>query len=237
MGGTVGLAADDGFASFGRTHIALLALFAVGAVAVVAWGRGHRGGEVELRDRRVFAVALLAVVIPLHIYELTPADWDLGSSLPLQLCDVAWVLTAVALWWRSWWAVAYTYYVGLSIVSQGIVTPSLGQNFPDPRFFGFWGMHLLVVWAALYLTWGLGLRPTWRSYWFTVALTAAWAGAAYGFNLVAGTNYGYLNRKPSTASLLDALGPWPGYVLAEIAIVFVGWLLVMTLPWLRRPNA
>jgi hypothetical integral membrane protein (TIGR02206 family) len=230
---SVGVTASQaGFQSFGHTHFLLLVLFAIGAVVVVGWGRRHRGGPSEQRDRHVFAVAVLAVTVPLHIYELTPGDWDLGSSLPLQLCDVAWVLTAVALWTRAWWAVAYTYYVGLSIVSQGVVTPSLGQDFPDPRFFGFWGMHLLVVWAALYLTWGLGLRPTWRSYWFTIGLTACWAVAAYVVNAIAGTNYGYLNRKPESASLLDALGPWPWYVVAEISIVFLGWLVVMTLPWL-----
>jgi hypothetical integral membrane protein (TIGR02206 family) len=222
---------DKAFASFSPTHFGLLALFGVGVAVAVLWGRRHRGGPDELRDRRILAIAIMAVTVPLHIYELVPGEWDLGSSLPFQLCDVAWVLAATALWTRAWWAVGYTYYVGLSIVTQGVITPSLGHSFPDPRFFGFWGMHLLVVWAAVYLTWGLGLRPTWRSYWFTVALTAGWALAAYCFNLVAGTNYGYLNRKPDSASALDVLGPWPWYVVAEIAIVFVGWLVIMTLPW------
>jgi hypothetical integral membrane protein (TIGR02206 family) len=232
------LAADDGFESFGTVHLGLVLLFVVGALVVVWWGRRHRGSPAEARDGRIFAAAIVCVTVPLHVYELTPGDWDLGSSVPIQLCDVAWVSAAVALWTRRWWAVSATYYLGLSIVTQGIVTPSLGQDFPDPRFFGFWGMHLLVAWAAFYLTWGSGLRPTWRSYWFTVALTGAWAAAAYCFNLIAGTNYGYLNRKPDSASALDYLGPWPWYVLAEIAIVFVGWLVVMTLPWLRadRPG-
>jgi hypothetical integral membrane protein (TIGR02206 family) len=89
------------------------------------------------------------------------------------------------------------------------------------------------VWAAFYLTWGLGVRPNWRSYWFTVVVTAAWALTAYIFNVIADTNYGYLNRKPPSASFLDLLGPWPWYVFAEIVIVFFGWMVVMTLPWTR----
>ena len=52
----------------------------------------------------------------------------------------------------------------------------------------------------------------------------------YLFNVVAGTNYGFLNEKPSTGSLLDYLGPWPTYVVAEVAIVAVVWAL-MTWPW------
>jgi hypothetical protein len=41
----------------------------------------------------------------------------------------------------------------------------------------------------------------------------------FAFNVVVGTNYGYLNAKPSAASALDLLGPWPWYLLAEVVIV------------------
>ena len=64
-------------------------------------------------------------------------------------------------------------------------------------------------------------------------ITLAWAVTAYAFNVVAETNYGYLNEKPSSASLLDLLGPWPWYVLAEIGIILVFWAGVMTWPWTR----
>jgi uncharacterized membrane protein YwaF len=57
----------------------------------------------------------------------------------------------------------------------------------------------------------------------TVAVTSA-------FNTIAGTNYGYLSAKPPTASVLDLLGPWPLYLLVEIAVVIIVWVL-MTWPW------
>jgi hypothetical integral membrane protein (TIGR02206 family) len=218
---------------FTGQHLLLLLLFAAGLVAVVRWGRAHRGTEAEVRRRRGFAVLTALVALTMQAYQLTPDDFSLATSLPLALCDVATVATVVALWTRNPRAAAFTYYVGLSLTIQGVVTPSLAEEFPHPRFFGFWALHFLVVWAAAYLTWGLGLRPTWRLYGSTVALTVTWAVAAYCFNVVAGTNYGYLNEKPSSASLLDLLGPWPWYVLAEIAIILVFWAVVMTWPWTR----
>ena len=110
---------------------------------------------------------------------------------------------------------ALVYFWGLTLTVQGILTPSLSELFPDPRYFMFWGMHFFTVWAAVYLTFGLGVRPSWRSYRFTVAVTAVWAVMVMVFNALAGTNYGYLNRKPAVGTLLDLFGPWPGYVVAR----------------------
>jgi hypothetical integral membrane protein (TIGR02206 family) len=230
------LLADDGFQSFSPTHFLLLGLFCAGAVGVVLWGRAHRGTADERRYRRAFAVAIPLFAVPMQIYQFTPGAWDLGTSLPIQLCDLSWMTATWALWTRHPWATALTYYWGLSITTQAIITPSLGQNFPDPRFFGFWGMHFLIVWAALYLTWGLHVRPDWRSFRVAVVATAVWAAAVFAFNELADTNYGYLNEKPSSTSLLSVLGPWPWYVFAEIAIVFVGWAALMTWPWTRAAD-
>ncbi|MER7484203.1 MULTISPECIES: TIGR02206 family membrane protein, partial [Actinomycetes] len=93
-------------------------------------------------------------------------------------------------------------------------------------------IHLFVVWAAIYLTWGRRMRPTWRSYRFAVLVTLTWAIVTFIFNRIADTNYGFLNAKPSTASLLDLMGPWPVYLFSGMTIVFIIWAL-MTWPWER----
>jgi hypothetical integral membrane protein (TIGR02206 family) len=89
------------------------------------------------------------------------------------------------------------------------------------------------MWAAVYVVWAMKLHPTWRTYGQTVAVTLVWAVATFAFNVVAGTNYGYLNGKPANRSALDLLGPWPWYLVAEILIVAGAWAL-LTWPWTRR---
>lgn len=229
------LAASERFQAFSGQHWLLLAMFAVGLMLVVVWGRSHVGTARERSVRRGFAILLGVVAVTMQVYyRLEPGGFDLGTSLPLELCDIAEYAAIIALWTRSLRATAFTYYIALTLSIQAIVTPSLGQAFPSPRFFGFWALHFLVVWAAAYLTWGLGFRPTWRLYRFTCLVTVVWAATAFLLNEVIGTNYGYLNRKPASASLLDLLGPWPWYVLAAAAIIASGWALVLTLPWTLR---
>ena len=76
------------------------------------------------------------------------------------------------------------------------------------------------------------MRPDWRSYRIAVVVTAVWAAVTFTFNTVAGTNYGFLNGKPSTESLLDVLGPWPWYIFVAATLILVVWAL-MTWPWER----
>lgn len=139
----------------------------------------------------------------------------------------------IALWTRRRWAVALNYFWGLTLSIQGIITPDLASVFPEPRSVMYWGMHLLIVWSAIFLTFGLRIGPTWREYRIAVVTTALWMVGVFAFNLVADTNYGYVNGKPTRASALDLLGPWPLYLLAEVAIVATAWAL-MTWPWVRR---
>ena len=42
-----------------------------------------------------------------------------------------------------------------------------------------------------------------------VLITVVWAAATFTFNSIAGTDYGFLNGKPHTASLLEVLGRLP----------------------------
>lgn len=224
------------FEAFGADHLALIGLTVLGCAVLVVAGRRLRSRGVEpssLRpvDRGV-AVLLVALTAPLQVLQWLPDEWSLQTSLPIQLCDLSWMLAAVALWTRHPRAVQLLYYWGLTLVPQAILTPDLVEGFPHPRYLMFWGMHLLVVWIAVYLTWGPGTRIDWRGYRFAVAVTLGWAAAVMVLNVAIGTNYGFLNAKPSRGSVLDLLPDWPTYVVIELAVVAGAWAL-MTLPWIR----
>ncbi|MGH1565225.1 TIGR02206 family membrane protein [Mumia sp. DW29H23] len=229
----VRLAAEGRFETFGSQHLAALGVLAIGLFAVVWIGWRVRDTPAETRVSRTLAVGICAVTIPLQVMQFLPAEWNPRTSLPFQLCDLAWVFAVHALWTRSRLTTTVTYLWGITLTTQGMLTPDLAAVWPEPRFLMFWAMHILIVWAAVYLVVGLGIWPTWATYRRTVAITLVWAVLAFTYNAFAGVNYGYLNAKPHRASLLDLLGPWPLYVVLEIAIVAAVWAL-LTWPWTRR---
>jgi hypothetical integral membrane protein (TIGR02206 family) len=225
------LLAQRTFEQYGPSHWATIAVFVVGA-GLLVW-TGHRQTEEQARRLgRILGALTAAIYAAILIYTWVPPS--IYTSVPLQLTDLATVAAAYALWSQRHWAYALTYYWGLVLSTQALISPVLkSPDFPHYQFLAFWAIHLLVVWAAIYLTWGRGMRPTWRSYRIAVAVTAVWAAVTFTFNTVAGTNYGFLNGKPSTASLLDVLGPWPLYIFTATVLILIVWTL-MTWPWERK---
>jgi hypothetical integral membrane protein (TIGR02206 family) len=222
---------DRQFAPYSLSHWLVLLTFAAGTALLIRVGRRHSGPAGARRFGRGFAVVIGVLYLAIRLGSMVPPSLD--RSVPLDLTDLVGLVAAFALWTHRHWAFALTYYWGLLLSTQALVFPAhTGPDFPHVGFLAFWAIHLLVVWAAVYLTWGLGLRPDWRSYRVSVAVTLTWAGFTFGFNTVLGTNYGFLNAKPSTPSLLDLFGPWPWYLLPVAVLVLTAWAL-MTWPWAR----
>jgi hypothetical integral membrane protein (TIGR02206 family) len=225
------ISAQREFSVYGPSHWAVLTVFAIGSAALV-W-IGHRQSESQARLLGRILGALTAVVYgPGLVYSVLPPT--IADSVPLRLTDLATATAAYALWSQRHWAFALTYYWGLVLSTQALISPVLyAPDFPSYEFLWFWAIHLLVVWAAIYLTWGRGMRPRWRSYRIAVITTLVWAAVTLTFNTIAGTNYGFLNRKPDTPTLLDVLGPWPVYLVTGGTLIVIIWAL-MTWPWERK---
>jgi hypothetical integral membrane protein (TIGR02206 family) len=225
------------FTPYGLTHWVVLAITVVGAVLLAQVGRRYRDTPAAETFTRIFAVVQLTVTLGFMIVWLAPPFFDVKQSLPLHLSDILRLASAYALWSRRPWAFALTYYWGLTFNPQAMLTPDLRPDIaPALEFASYWLQHVLVMWAAVYLTWGLGLHPNWRSYRLALAVTVGWATIVFASNRVLGTNYGYLNGKPSSASLLDLMGQWPWYLLLVLALLSAFWALI-TWPWTSRTRA
>ncbi len=217
----------------GMPHLFALLFLAVVAVGLVWCGRRLRGGQAQIWLSRAFALAIGFGQGAMQIETMLPKNWTIEYSVPLQLCDLAWMVAVYALWTRRRWAASVLYYWGLTLTTQGLITPHLDVDFPSFEFIMFFYGHGAVVLAAIYLTWGVGLRPGWNDYQRTLVATLVWGVSVFTFNILAGTNYGYLNHKPPMASALDFLGPYPLYLVSELLLATILWSL-MTWAWTRR---
>ncbi|HWC23984.1 MAG TPA: TIGR02206 family membrane protein [Flexivirga sp.] len=221
------------FAVLGPQHRLVLVVVLVGCAALLLLGgrlRSRPGARSALL--RWAGVTILVCCAPFEVFDIVVGVQHPRTGLPLQVCDIGWLVAGVALLTRGRLMSALLYYWGLTLSIQGVVTPELDHAFPQVQFFGFWVRHVAPVWAAVLLI-GLRIGPDWRGYRFSVAVTGAWVIGVMTLNGVLGSNYGYLNGKPDVRSALDLLGPWPWYVVFEVVLVAAAWAL-MTWPWNRR---
>ncbi|MCG7310501.1 TIGR02206 family membrane protein [Brachybacterium sp. ACRRE] len=215
---------------YGAQHLTVLAVIAVLCVlAVIVVRRGD--APVVERRLRILGWALLANSILWTLWGFMPWAWDVDESLPLHLSDVLRFIGPLALITRARRLVVITYYWGLTLNMQSVLTPDVNYFvWPPLEFAEYWIAHGAGVLIPVVLVWGLRMRPTWRGFGFAYGATVLWALIAMIGNALTGANYGYLSHAPAGPSLLDVMGPWPSYLLVEAIAIAVVWAL-MTLPW------
>jgi hypothetical integral membrane protein (TIGR02206 family) len=158
------------------------------------------------------------------------------TVLPLELCDAAMVLAVVTLLAPRRATAEVVYFWAGSGTLLAMLTPELPWSFPRWEFVVFFGLHGLVLVAALVLVFGLGLRPRPGAPWRAFGITAGWAAFVGIVNLALGTNFMYLRHKPLVATPLDWMGPWPVYIATGAAVALVLFHL-LSLPFRREWQA
>ena len=199
-------------------HVAALFVIAVTTVGLVVAARKRPGEWLK-----VLAVVLVVDEVSWWVYLLfggVPGS-RFAQSLPLQLCDVAILITAAALWTRNRLAVEVSYFWGLAGTIQALFTPDVPQHFPSYPYFQYYIAHGGVVAASLILVVGMRLHPRPWAVVRVAGLTIAYAALVGITDAVTGANYMYLRSKPPSPTLLDVLGPWPVYIFSATLIAFV----------------
>ncbi|MGP9706338.1 YwaF family protein [Brachybacterium sp. AOP24-D1-21] len=219
--------------AYGAAHLTMLALLVLAAFALVLWARRSAPQRVD-QVLRIAGWVLLANAVFWTSWGFMPWAWNLHESLPLHYSDALRFLVPLALITQARWALVVSWFWGLTLNLQSVLTPDVNYFVWIPlEFTQYWIAHGAGLLAPLVLIWGLGYRPTWRGYGLAYAVTAAWAVIAFTGNALTGANYGYLNRAPAGPSILDLLGPWPQYLLVEAVLIAAVWAL-MTWPWALR---
>jgi hypothetical integral membrane protein (TIGR02206 family) len=226
------------FERFGLEHAATLLLLTAIAISLSWLLRRARPGSTRVSTAvRLGLAALLSGGLVFALVDALPIrrlDWL--DVLPLHLCDFAVLIAVGALLTRRPLAVEILYFWGLSGTLIAMLTPDVARGFPDSRCVSFFALHGGVAVSAVVLVFGFGIRPRPGAHVRVFWLTNAYAVIAAVIDVVAHENYLYLRAKPSQPSILDAMGPWPWYILAADVLAFVLFRALM-IPFLNHRAA
>ena len=230
----------DTFAPFGWMHLIVTGVSAIGWLLIVCAARRSASVGRESTFRWMFGLIILVAGLGSMLQIATREGSVLKYSLPLQACDIAWILAA--------WSILsggdrrrlrhqLLYYWGFGFSAFAYWTPSLESGPGRLVFWQYWTGHWFILAAAIVNLVVFRVRPSWRDYLLTVAVTAATAAAMTVFNIAFDTNYFFTGDfKPNNPTVLDLLGPWPLRIV-WIVLIAVAIFTLMTLPaGFRRRN-
>jgi hypothetical integral membrane protein (TIGR02206 family) len=228
--------AGGAFELFGPAHLVTLAVIA----ALTVWlARAGLAATADGRRalRRALAVLLLVNEASWHAWNLANSAWDPGHMLPLHVCSVM-VWIAVAVLWTGYRPLyASMYLLGVAGALQAMITPDAGiYGFPHFRFLQTMIAHGGLVSAGIWVVTAERYSPSARDGVRVLAALNVYALAVYFVNGWIGSNYLYVNAKPDTASILDAMPGWPWY-LPILELLAVAFFVLLLLPFRRRPDA
>lgn len=225
---------------FGPAHLLMIALTFALPILVALMVKRLKISSLDNGLRWVMAVTLLGSKIATALISWHKGQITFANALPMHLCDWAMIAVILSLTLRGKQVIfELAYFWGLAGTLQGVLTPNLQVPSSDPRFYTFFIGHCGIIFGILYLVFSSGIIPRPGAWWKVWLMTQVYVAAAGVVDFLLNENYGYLNRKPNTASLLDFFGPWPWYVVEMdcFALLAFGivYLPVALTRWINSP--
>ncbi|SES01327.1 conserved hypothetical integral membrane protein TIGR02206 [Gracilibacillus ureilyticus] len=228
--------ADFPFQAFSLSHLFMILLTLVLLVFMYFFRDPIRKKYKRLVKYSLIAFLLLGEIF-FHLWYLLHDRWDVVINLPFQLCSISLYLCTIMLLTRSYRVFEVSFFVSMTGAFIAILTPELFFGFPHLRFFQFFLAHIAIVLACFYMIWIEEYKPSFRSVIKAFVVLNIMAFFVFIVNKMIGSNYMFLARKPSNASIIDFLGPYPWYILSLEVIAFSIFLLLYFVFFKRRRTA
>ncbi|HEX4215789.1 MAG TPA: TIGR02206 family membrane protein [Candidatus Dormibacteraeota bacterium] len=203
-----------------------LPVIVVVAAALTAAVRIRPGRWTELLTRSLAVVMLVAELCWWGVEIVVPGALK-THGLPLQICDVAAILAAGALWFRWQPLVDITWWWGIAGSIPALLTPLPGAVFPNWLYFQYFIVHGGLIVSACVLVVGLRRVPAPGAVLRVAAVTVVYAAGIALLDHLTAENLLFLCGYPGgPPTLLNMLGPWPRYLVPVAVIAAVLFFLL-----------
>ncbi len=218
------------FVLFGSWHLGFILFFLLFNLSFIVL-RKIQTPNFRKWFRYGLATTSIIVEIAWHLWSYLVGKWNVVEYLPLHLCSAFVILNSIMLFTRSYRIYEYSYFLGIGGALQAFLTPDAGiYGLPHFRAIQTLVAHGLIISEAVFMTVVEGFRPTLGSIRRVFIGANIYMVIVGVINWLLGSNYMFIAHKPTTASLLDVLGPWPWYLLSLEIVGFI-MCLVLYIPF------
>lgn len=219
------------FHPFGLAHLVTVAIV-VGVIAgVVWWGRSSAPDRAR-RGGKVLGAFLVVYYLVESVVRVRALGVDPVLLLPFEICNALFFVGAIAFWTERQLAFEILFFWTFAGTVHALITPTPLEGWPSVEYVRYFLAHGVLILAATYAVLVLDRRMTWGSLLRAAIALQVWEVIVAGVDWALDQNFMYLRRPPPSPTLIDALGPWPLYLVSlELVGIasFILWLGVLSL--------
>lgn len=214
------------FVLFSYQH--LIALAIILSIIILTYVFRHRLRLLKNSTRIYISSFLILQQLSLTAWYITYGGLPLKASLPLELCDISTIISAIMFTCKSYNLYEIVYFWGMAGSLEALITPDLGiYTFPHFIFFQFFLSHGSIIILCLFMTFVYGYRPNFKSLIKSLLVLNIYAGFIGIYDKLMDTNIMYLCKKTQDTSIMSFLGPWPWYLISLELIAIVSCVLCL----------
>ncbi|TFB13368.1 TIGR02206 family membrane protein [Filobacillus milosensis] len=221
------------FELFSVSHMLMLAI-SISLIFVLYFFKNRIRKNHATLIRNVLIITLILSEVSFHSWFIINDRWDVNLNLPLQLCSISLYLCTFMLITKNYRAFEVAFFISMTGALIAIITPELFFGYPHLRFFQFFIAHIAIVLSCFYMLWVEQFKPTFKSVIRSFVVLNLIALFVFMINQWIGSNYMFLSRKPSNASVIDFLGPYPWYILSLEAVALILFTIIFFLIKIRK---
>jgi hypothetical integral membrane protein (TIGR02206 family) len=209
------------FTIFGSTHLAVLGLLFTVSCLIWFWLK-KQSLRFKLVSKYLLVAGLILQLIAFNWWHLYFQDFDVARFLPFHLCTISVYLIIFGLFTDNNFINKLVLFWSPMSAFVAIVLPDMGanENFPSFRFLEFFGSHLLIIWACVYILRIVKPKIVFSDYLLSFGCLIATLPLVTGINYLLKSNYMYLTSRPAGGQM-NFLPSEPWHVLGLIAIFAV----------------
>lgn len=208
---------ENTFVTFGLSH--LIAVMVIGTIIalIIINKENIKTSKHHKWLPYVLAGLTLGQELSLNIYRLAVGQWQLSTSLPLQLCGLGVLTTSLILITKNEKLFHNVFFIMMIGATMALITPGIEYRlgFPHYRFFQFFVSHGLIVINFTYILFVFNFQRhiRYRHLYQNLIVLLLLAVILLGINLLVDGNYMYLLAKPGEGTAFDLFGEWPWYIV------------------------
>ena len=160
----------------------------------------------------IIGCVLLFRAVMIHPYQFYLGKWSMQASIPLHLCSMSAIFSALLLFKYNQLMYEFLVLIGIAGAIISFITPEFTLGTEGLLFYEYYVSHGGIIVSGLFLTYVLGHRPR-RGSWINIFLAGQLLVILVtALNWVMGANYMYTCERPIVDNPL-IIGPWPYYFL------------------------